>query len=462
MSFSHHHIDFKHQLAPHQLVSPRMPDLRALREAAEEYFETEVINVKLLKHGNQVSVYSLFLDTTPDADLPSEVVVRVFNKVRMQQSVDSEVATIGFVSVHTSIPVARVFFHESTPDNTVGVQYIVQEKVHGEPLRKALDEDGEPEYELSIDSWHNLVSNYADVVSQLWRARFDRIGALYEVSVGNDHDSEFSDIETYVGPTSETWFYRGARRSLQHLDVGPWESSSDWLAGLISNEVRYLRSHPKELEKELEEELGDGDPLDLDVDWALDGAEERLRHIIQLCDLGSGELGPDESLMQLSRTFGLFHAHLLPNNILIDMRTGHITGITGWEDASITPIWRMASVPYWLEWPGPESEWSRVDLGETLNFGDSLNDSKSREVPWTPIGDDGRRNGVSEQELAELRSAFCDKISQEDPDGLFERCLEDGFFDQIKIIPHLLYNIWERGQVETSVEALERWEAITF
>ncbi|KAG8887851.1 hypothetical protein FRC00_000268 [Tulasnella sp. 408] len=138
------------------------------------------------------------------------------------------------------------------------------------------------------------------------------------------------------------------------------------------------------------------------------------------------------------------------------MRTGHIKGITGWEDASVTPIWRIASVPYWLEWPGPESEWSRIDLGETLN------DSKVRDVPWTPVDENGRRNGVSEEELAELRSAFCDKLSLEDPDGLFARCLEDGFFDQIKIIPHLLYNIWERGQVETSIEALEKWEAETF
>ncbi|KAG8953657.1 hypothetical protein FRC04_001861 [Tulasnella sp. 424] len=433
-----------------------MPDLRALREAAEEFFETDVLSVKPLKHGDQISIYVLVLDTTPDPDLPSEVIVRIFTKQRMQQSVDSEVATISFVSLHTQIPVARVFFHESTLDNPVGFQYIVQEKLQGEPLQKALDEEDEPEYELGFDSWHNLVSDYADVVSQLWRVRFDRIGALYEVSVGNDQDSEYSDIETYVGPTAETWFYRGSRRSLQHLDVGPWESSSDWLAGLISNEVRYFRSHPAELEKELEEELGDGDPLDLDVEWALDDAQERLRKIISLCDLGSGELGPDEALMRLSRTFGLFHAHLLPNNILVDMRTGHIKGITGWEDASVTPIWRIASVPYWLEWPGPESEWSRIDLGETLN------DTKGRDVPWTPIGENGRRNGVSEEELAELRSAFCDKVSLEDPDGLFARCLEDGFFDQIKIIPHLLYNIWERGQVETSIEALEKWEAEAF
>ncbi|KAG8906140.1 hypothetical protein FRB99_007530 [Tulasnella sp. 403] len=431
-------------------------DLRALRLAAEDFFETEVLSVRFMKDVKHTKVYIFELDTSPDADLPSEVIVRIFKRPRLQQSVDSEVATMNFLAAHTRVPVARVFFHESVRNNPVGAQYIFEERLYGEPLKKALDEDDEPEYELSLDAWHNLVEDYADIVSQLFQLRFDRIGALYEASVGSDQDSDYSEVETYVGPTAESWFYRGRRSALEHLDVGPWESSSDWLAGLISNEIRYLRTFPTELDKELQDELG-GDPLDLNVDWALNDAEDRLRRLISLCNLGSGELGPDEDLVRVSRTFGLFHAHLLPHNILIDTRTGKIKGITGWEDATITPIWRIASVPYWLEWPGPDSEWNRRP-----REGKDGEDVKSLDGPLALTKDDGRRNGVTEEELAELRLLFREKVTFEDPENLFVRCLEENFFDQIKIIPHLLYNIWEREQVELSIQELEEWEAVTF
>jgi len=167
-------------------------------------------------------------------------------------------------------------------------------------------------------------------------------------------DGTDEEVQSYVGPTAESWFYRGKRGHLEHLEVGPWESSSDWLAALVSNEVRYLRTFPSELEDELEHELtrpGEekSEISEIDLDYAIDGAEDRLRRLISLCNLGSGELGPDEDLVQVSRTFALMHANLLPHNIMIDMRTGKIKGIVGWTDASITPIWRIASIPYWLE-----------------------------------------------------------------------------------------------------------------
>lgn len=329
-------------------------------------------------------------------------------------------------------------------------------KINGEPLNKALDEEGDADFELDLNSWRNLVSDYADIVSQLFRLRFSHIGALYEVPAGDsDHSSDYSDIDCYVGSTCEPWFYRGNRRSLENLDVGPWESSSDWLAALVANEVRYLRMFPRELEKELKRELGSSsDALDFTVDWALDGAEDRLRRLISLCNLGSGELGPDEDLVRLSRTFGLFHAHLMPHNIFIDPRTGRIKGVTGWEDATTTPIWRIASVPYWLEWPSPGSEWAQCRTGKEAE------DSKL-DLLLSPISVDGKRNGVTEDELANLRTDFCDKVAYDDQEGLFVRCLEDGFFDQIKIVPHLLYNIWERDQVESSIQELEEWEAAT-
>ena len=64
--------------------------------------------------------------------------------------------------------------------------------------------------------------------------------------------------------------------------------------------------------------------------------------------------------------------------------------------------------------------------------------------------------------MEELANIYLEAVTREDHDQLFLLCLHDGFTDKIKILPHLLSYIWERDQVESSLEELEAWEIEAF
>ncbi|KAG8929648.1 hypothetical protein FRC02_005279 [Tulasnella sp. 418] len=416
-------------------------DIEAVRYIVEEFFQVDTLAVEHFAEGNHHTLYLIQLDQHPDDEIPAELVARVAKSTRLPQSIESEVATINFVACHTNIPVARVHHYDSTSDNHLGAQFIIQDRIHGESLDKAIDDNDNtnPEYVLDLDSWYQLVQDYAAVVLQLFHLRFDQMGSIYQTKPKADEE----DLTWVIGPSAETCVYRAGRSKLPYLDAGPWESSTDWMSGVINNEIRYLRTLPTQLKEELVADYGSED-----VAWYLTDSEDRLRKLMSLSEVGSGELGPGQDCITVSKTFGLMHANLLPEHILIDMQTGQIQGITGWTDSIITPIWRMASVPYWLEWPeDPHSEWSSRNL------------KRQRRKAGFMI-EDYLRNGVTETDVIELRKAFCSTVAMGDPENLFMTCITGSFFKRLTTLPHVLYHgVWDREVTEQCIEELEKWAA---
>lgn len=83
----------------------------------------------------------------------------------------SEAATMEFLQRHTRIPSPRVFDWacESDPANTVGVGYILMEKLHGTPL----DWQG-----ATTAQREKVVRQLADIMIEIERHPFDRLGSL--------------------------------------------------------------------------------------------------------------------------------------------------------------------------------------------------------------------------------------------------------------------------------------------
>lgn len=102
----------------------------------------------------------------------------------------SEVATMAFVREKTSIPVPRVVHFDSDLKNELGSEWILMERLDGQPLR---------------EKWHDfswlpkglLVMQIADFVAQLSRVQFRGIGSLFFTDSSLDGDAHSTSSPTY-------------------------------------------------------------------------------------------------------------------------------------------------------------------------------------------------------------------------------------------------------------------------
>ncbi|KAG6207437.1 hypothetical protein E4U35_000965 [Claviceps purpurea] len=84
---------------------------------------------------------------------------------------ESEALTMQFLDRHTRVPSPRVFDWacESDPTNTIGVGYILMEKLNGTPL------DWQ---RATVSQKEKIVRQYADVMLEIARHPFDKLGSL--------------------------------------------------------------------------------------------------------------------------------------------------------------------------------------------------------------------------------------------------------------------------------------------
>lgn len=66
---------------------------------------------------------------TDDPDLPVEVIARVALPTFSHDKMESEAATKLYIRAHTSVPVPKLYFWDSDPNNPVGAEYMIIERV---------------------------------------------------------------------------------------------------------------------------------------------------------------------------------------------------------------------------------------------------------------------------------------------------------------------------------------------
>ncbi|OCL02564.1 hypothetical protein AOQ84DRAFT_276170, partial [Glonium stellatum] len=86
--------------------------------------------------------------------------------------VQSEVATIEYVRLHTTIPVPRVYAFDSSMRNAVGLEWILMEKVQGRSYGVAADY-------MDVEEKMEVQRKVADWMDQMSKLTFDQIGSLY-------------------------------------------------------------------------------------------------------------------------------------------------------------------------------------------------------------------------------------------------------------------------------------------
>ncbi|MCJ1262716.1 hypothetical protein MMC22_002586 [Lobaria immixta] len=139
----------------------------------------------------------------------------------------SEVATIGLLRSHTSIPVLRIIASSSTSDNELKFEWILMERVEGVPLADIWAS-------LTWDAKVSCVKDVASIMAQLFELRYDSIGNLYnpedlpipsERKIQKNVDESNSVVLGRIVSWSTSW----NAHLTADVHLGPFTSSKDWL-----------------------------------------------------------------------------------------------------------------------------------------------------------------------------------------------------------------------------------------
>ncbi|KAF2838287.1 hypothetical protein M501DRAFT_869907 [Patellaria atrata CBS 101060] len=113
-------------------------------------------SVQFLARGGWNRAYTV-ATTELSSGVPKELVLRFIFPVQPWYKVHSEVATMEYVRIHTSIPLPKVYAFDSSTDNPLGLEWILMGKVRG---RKYAEVRGKLDY----DTKRALIKTIADWV----------------------------------------------------------------------------------------------------------------------------------------------------------------------------------------------------------------------------------------------------------------------------------------------------------
>lgn len=145
----------------------------------------------------------------------------------------SEAATMEFLQHHTRIPSPRVFDWacESDPANTVGVGYILMEKLHGTPL----DWQG-----ATATQKEKVVRQLADIMLEIERHPFDRLGSLISITAMSGDEmvsAAAAEPQIQVQALAKHSTFRSGK---DNRPLGPFHSSQEASRTLIEAYLRMI------------------------------------------------------------------------------------------------------------------------------------------------------------------------------------------------------------------------------
>ena len=364
------------------------PNTQHIRETVQQYIdfiapETETISVEFLAQGAFNQAYNIIAENKATA-FRKEYVFRVALPIYPHYKLESDVATTEFVRHTTRIPVPIIYAFDSSPNNKLGFEWMLMEKVTGISLYDAWDT---MEYNVKQE----LTKTVANWVDQISRLKFDTIGSLY-------CRQRADQMEFYMGPCLHARLFEGDRL-LYDIPRGPFESIRSFLDAVLESTERHVNDPRHKARHKLEavmydeaswmsddessgcseqkdqmseeEILAQADEKDRrnerwfgvsedDLEWMPD--ELRLYRVIlpKLCPL----LPSSESTTTM-----LTHPDLTASNVLVD-ESGAPVALIDWERARIEPIAFANPVPHFLtEDSASDPDYFYIPSGCTISTG---------------------------------------------------------------------------------------------
>ncbi|KAL1667791.1 hypothetical protein GGF50DRAFT_124587 [Schizophyllum commune] len=289
--------------------------------AAKAAGANEIVSFKKVQDGINNRVFDLKTDND------KEYIVKIPFPVAGPKHLltASEVATLDYIRTELNIPAPVVCSWSSHAESTpVGCEYIMYEKLRGEPLRvhECTDVD------LEDDPYVQLIPFIRAIESVLSNIRFSQIGSIYykedvpdairDRPLYKNPDLESENTARFcVGPTVHREFWRAGRHALD-IDRGPWESVHDYMYALGACARASIEAAP------------DPDKDGTYRDW------------IAKFEMLVPDLAPDGYIALV-----LWHPDLSANNIIVDRDESsyRLSGIIDWQGATVGPYYRQFALP---------------------------------------------------------------------------------------------------------------------
>lgn len=319
----------------------------------------------------------------------SQYIFRTALSVEPSHKTASEVATLGYLRSHTSIPVPEVLAYDASSSNELGFEYMLTTKLSGVSL-----DDAWPC--LTPASKTAITEQVTQYILQLRKyCRFDYIGSLYHAweALGEDAAVKPTRDDKFVlGPLVTPHFYVGGRRLRGKRNRGPFENQQDYMRALTDSNMEDLR---------LVKEAAPNAP-DYDEDLAEDAPEieEALLELQQLLPKLFGSSSP-------AQKYVLHHHNLSLDKILVNPTGSIITGISNWENSCTVPSWQD-TYPEFLEGPEMEEEPEPLAEGDTNDLRVEMRDNWEKKLLRKVF--DGVASKPEEQTNDDLRRGFRDQL----------------------------------------------------
>ncbi|KAJ7174069.1 hypothetical protein C8R43DRAFT_977017 [Mycena crocata] len=188
--------------------------------------------IEIVLQANPARSDSLFGPTSDNAFLPRRVVARVDfpfqvgstdKAIAVPWKLVSEVATMRYVGLNTTIPVPEIYFYDEDLNGNVGGPWMLMEYVDSPSL-------GNIWHEMTQDQKHSVCLTIADYWNQLLSLRFDAIGSLCF-----DQNQEIT-----IGPLSMLCSNSDLAYDYPpRAQCGPFTTARDWILAMANQEFDY-------------------------------------------------------------------------------------------------------------------------------------------------------------------------------------------------------------------------------
>ncbi|ESZ92450.1 hypothetical protein SBOR_7167 [Sclerotinia borealis F-4128] len=285
----------------------------------------------------------------------------------------SEVATMKFAR-KSGAPAPRVIAWDAERKNRLGFEWILTRKLEGKSLK---DEWGN----LTFDQKENVVKGIAKCQAKLFATSFDDIGNIFDAQDTNSYvtDLRYGDFNTSYQLSREPRPLVGRMLSISSIsDLDSYCSFPD--------SASYLEALLVPIWKEISTTLRDSTNEEEMIE------AQNLQRLVQKIHVKILQLSPETTVSTV-----LIHDDLSMRNMLID-ELGNLTGILGWENAMVMPLWKATQFPQFLS--GDNAQQSNTEGRKEVNG--------NREVKNEVL----KLRRLYDEEVAERVAAWKEEIHQ--------------------------------------------------
>ncbi|KAJ3506907.1 hypothetical protein NLJ89_g6602 [Agrocybe chaxingu] len=283
------------------------PNFDALQNRILSDLNLSLARWQKLTKGRYHEIYVLYTSPT-DGSEGNKLIARFSRFIECPKKLQSEIATMRYVRLHTKIPVPEVYLIDTSPDNRVGAQYVVMQQMEGQHLYRIWDD-------LTIDHQKAVLCQIAAVLAQLANCKFDSIGCLQD-------DFSVGPLIHSIGVTED------GIDSIRIVCKGPFPTTLDYLQSFLEDVPHLPRL----------------EPLMADVKLLL-----------------RAHFGSQDPARLLQPPFRLIHADFDAQNMLFTTPNNksndppRLTAILDWEYAHTGPLYFLYDYPIFVQ----DADWSK-------------------------------------------------------------------------------------------------------